>query len=106
MVAMTQTRQNQAHRSRRSPLTRWFVLANAMALTAVLGSCSGPLLQAEPKNPSSPAPSPQSERPFPNRQTQAPACIRDSEACNPNGVACCAGFICVGTRGAFCVSQH
>jgi len=84
-------------------------LLAALLSAAALGACSGPLLQSEPRDKALPSEAiPKGEpgsQAFPAQKPPVLACVRESEACRADGTACCPGFMCVGTRGAFCVSK-
>jgi len=38
-------------------------------------------------------------------QPSAAACVKEGESCSARGSECCAGLICVGSRGSICVTR-
>jgi len=72
----------------------------ALLALAAQGACSGPLLQ-----PATPEPAPDRDTGLPARAGAPAACVREGESCDAPGATCCAGFLCVGSRGAVCTSR-
>ena len=94
-----------------SMASRTLIAAFTLIASSILfASCAGSLLQPGPA-PNGVAKHPPSakggaEGSSPARPSEAKSCLREGEPCSSNAPACCAGLICVGSRGSFCMPLH